>query len=424
MSYRFLILFILFFFILSINAQNEQQSLWNHTWFINHIHSNAYPKKLLSPKEKLSWEKLFYISLISYEYFPDSLEFVHLKDRLKSTFFLPAEKLNKENHFQFIQKIQEIIYSKLENNQYQHENYDQHQSKLIELLKSGKYNCVSSSLLYLITLQYFQIHSYGVLEDNHSYIAFYYDSILFSVETTTGSVIQSLENKKNHVKLLEPLDYIAKIMPSGNPEKEENQYFYPYIELKSRISLTNENAQTNCFTAYLSLFHKLLDSKKTEEIDSFLVSIDPYFHFIRNHFSSSTELNDKLKIFTQYKQYFLELKAREQGDLCNWVQAVSIYQSITENPSFIESPEFYNNYAICYLNWGVETKNKEYLKKALKLCKDESILDKCKKNICLIDFEYYLQKGELHKAEEILKECFQENSPEYKQLQLILNNSH
>jgi len=66
------------------------------------------------------------------------------------------------------------------------ESYDESQTYFDVLLDSGRHNCVSSSILYLIVARHFELEIQGTVTSDHAFCTLRIDDELVDIETTTS----------------------------------------------------------------------------------------------------------------------------------------------------------------------------------------------------------------------------------------------
>jgi hypothetical protein len=119
----------------------------------------------------------------------DSLTFSQNEDRVRN--FVSKIQAEIEDQNDFWQKGY-ILYESMWNEFFVQNNvdtlagYNPDQSRLSEIFENGKYNCISSSILYLILARCFNINAKGILLPSHAFVQLESgDGKIIEVETTS-----------------------------------------------------------------------------------------------------------------------------------------------------------------------------------------------------------------------------------------------
>ncbi len=87
--------------------------------------------------------------------------------------------------------------------------YMETETTVLEVLRSGRYNCVSSSIVYNYVLDVFRIKSYGFIVPSHAFSVVEVDGKLIEVQTTTEHGFNPSSNVISEFEQLTGFEYIS-----------------------------------------------------------------------------------------------------------------------------------------------------------------------------------------------------------------------
>lgn len=87
--------------------------------------------------------------------------------------------------------------------------YMENETTVLEVLRSGRYNCVSSSIIYNYVLEVFRIKTYGFIVPSHAFSVVETDGKLVEVQTTTEHGFDPNSNVISEFERLTGFEYIS-----------------------------------------------------------------------------------------------------------------------------------------------------------------------------------------------------------------------
>ncbi|MBN1700073.1 MAG: hypothetical protein JW881_21360 [Spirochaetales bacterium] len=143
------------------------------------LEPQAFVKELASSEEVLTDREIVTAALVFSGAASESLTvYIDMIDALCSDYEIlgreyKSEKESAENALLYLHK--HIL-----------DSYDEYQTSVDVVLESGRYNCVSSAVLYMILLGRLSIEVWGVKTTDHAFCRVRADGVEYDVETTTA----------------------------------------------------------------------------------------------------------------------------------------------------------------------------------------------------------------------------------------------
>lgn len=179
--------------------------------------------------------------------------------------------------------------------------YSFNQSKLSDIFAQKRYNCVSSSLLYLILLSYFDIPAQGVLVPSHVFVQIKIGKKTFEVETTSQSGFdfehtkESFEDKSRgwyerrgleyygweeylNRRVVSPLETVLHNYNNQHTGEDRMQFAdrLRLAEISHLLSPNTKKLQSQRISYYLNESNHIRQSNNRETIQSFRKTVKPF----------------------------------------------------------------------------------------------------------------------------------------------------
>lgn len=212
--------------------------------------------------------------------------------------------------------------------------YDSEQSKVSTIFKTGRFNCISSAILYMILARYFDLTVQGVVTTEHAFIQIVADGgRIIEVETTSksgyGLVHDRTFFKERFTRFSESRnlsvptyeDYLKRrvvlpyILISENmnhqhtaPARMDKKTRQRLDEFRGNIDVVSASAQLARLDAYYSGCFDLYYHRDRGDIDRMLKVVSPVIQHIKNRpWINDTQFEDVAAVWSRISAVHLIL---------------------------------------------------------------------------------------------------------------------
>jgi len=140
---------------------------------------------------------------------------------------------------------------------YMHKNilrsYSHHQTRIDTLLSNGRYNCVSSAVLFMILCKSFGLIADGVITKDHAFVTILIGETVIYIETTNSVHVPA--RNYNELQIISPIEFVSLILNNRISELERQNRYADAVPLAiDRAALLFGESLTITAESYLPYF--------------------------------------------------------------------------------------------------------------------------------------------------------------------------